>query len=246
MTQHQQYMNDFMKVFESLTRWGPGSESETTKALSHVPISPKSVLEIGCGKGLATLVLAKNLTAHITSVDNEQSALDGLGSVLKDEHLEDRVDLKCASMTELPYEAESFDLIWSEASAYIMGVENALLSWKPLLKANGILVFSDLILLTPEPSEEVKTFWDKEYPDIQTAETRRKQIIDAGYEILADFTFNQSSWDNYYSPLKKRVEELLPSMEASAALKDIASEVEFYLKNNSEYGYQMFILKNNG
>jgi len=50
MTQHEQYMNDFMKVFETLNRWGPGSESETLKALSSVPITPTKVLEMGCGK----------------------------------------------------------------------------------------------------------------------------------------------------------------------------------------------------
>jgi len=243
MTQHEQYMNDFMKVFETLTRWGPGSESETSKALASVPIEPTNILEIGCGKGLATLVLANKLSAKITSVDNEQSALDGLKKIVKNKGVAEKVEPICASMTDLPFENKSFDLIWSEASAYIMGVENALAKWKPLLSDNGVMVFSDLVLLDPNPSEAVKTFWHKEYPDIQTAETRRKQITAAGYEIISDFSFSQSAWDNYYLPLKKRVEELMPLMKDSAALKDIAAEVAFYLKHNSEYGYQMFVLK---
>ncbi len=243
MTQHEQYMNDFMKVFETLTRWGPGSESETLKALSSVSITPTKVLEIGCGKGLATLVLAKSLSAKIISVDNEQSALDSLKQMIGDEGLADKVEPVCESMTNLPFENKSFDLIWSEASAYVMGVQNALVKWKPLLTENGVMVFSDLVLLDSSPSEAVKEFWHKEYPDIQTVETRRKQITAAGYEVISDFKFSQSSWDNYYLPLKKRVEELMPLMKDSAALKDIASEVEFYLNHNSEFGYQMFILK---
>lgn len=243
MTQNKQYMNDFMKVFEALNRWGPGSERETLKALSSVPITPNNVLEIGCGKGVATLVLAKHLAANITSIDNEQSALDSLSELLTDEDLKGRVKPVCASMTDLPFENKSFDLIWCEASAYIMGVENALAKWRSLLTENGILVFSDLVLLNPEPSEEVLKFWSKEYPDIQTVETRRKQIEGAGYELLSDFTYSKHSWDNYYLPLKKRVEELLPTMKDSAALKDIASEYEFYFKHHSEYGYQMFVLK---
>jgi SAM-dependent methyltransferase len=243
MTQHDQYMNDFMKVFKPLNRWGPGSDSETLRALSNLPTNPNSVLEIGCGKGLATLVLAKNLTANITAVDNESSAIDSLNKILADECLDDHVTTMCASMTQLPFGLKSFDLIWSEASAYIMGVENALLKWRPLLKDDGILVFSDLVLSTSEPSKEVKTFWDKEYPDIQTAEVRRKQIKAAGYEVLSDFIFSKSSWDNYYLPLKARVESLMPVMESSLALKDIADEVDFYLKHFSEFGYQMFVLK---
>ena len=243
MTQHEQYMNDFMKVFETLERWGPGDESETLRALSNLPTSPNNILEIGCGNGLATLVLAKNLTAHITAIDNEQSALDNLIKVLDNECLKDQVELICVSMTELPFDIKSFDMIWSEASAYIMGVENALSKWNPLLKDNGILVFSDLVLLTSKPSKKVKGFWDKEYPDIQTLDTRRKQITAAGYEIVSDFTFNKSSWDNYYLPLKDRVEELIPIMKGSAALGDIDKEINFYLNHNTDYGYQMFVLK---
>jgi hypothetical protein len=98
--------------------------------------------------------------------------------------------------------------------------------------------------MTSKPSKNVSDYWQKQYPDIQTIETRRKQIAKAGYEILTDFTFEKSSWDNYYLPLKERVDELKPSMENSPALKDIAAEVEFYFKHHAEFGYQMFILKN--
>ncbi len=243
MTQHEKYMNDFMKVFEALTRWGPGSDQETLKALSSVPTQPSNVLEIGCGKGLSTLLLANNLSAEIIAVDNDQSALDSLKKFLELEGVAQRVKPTRASMTDLPFDNNSFDLIWSEASAYIMGVENSLSQWKALLTDDGVMVLSDLVLLSQTPSDAVKEFWDKEYPDIQTVDTRRKQITAAGYEILSDFRYCQSSWDNYYLPLKKRVEELKSTMKDSTALKDIISEVEFYLKYKAEFGYQMFVLK---
>ena len=53
MNEHEQYMADFMKVFETLERWGAGSDQDTAKALSLMPKPPKNILEIGCGKGLA-------------------------------------------------------------------------------------------------------------------------------------------------------------------------------------------------
>ncbi len=123
MNEHDQYMADFMKVFQRLERWGPGSDTDSLKALSVLPITPQRIIDIGCGKGFSTRLLAKHTQAEILAVDNEQSALDELNTCLTEQGLGDRVTLSCASMTELPFSAESFDCVWSEGSAYIMGVE---------------------------------------------------------------------------------------------------------------------------
>ncbi|MEZ9856289.1 methyltransferase, partial [Vibrio breoganii] len=61
MNDHDQYMADFEVIFEGLQRLGPGTAEDTLAALVHVSVSPKRVLEIGCGKGIATSVLAKAL-----------------------------------------------------------------------------------------------------------------------------------------------------------------------------------------
>ena len=246
MTQHDQYMNDFMHIFNGLERWGPGDESETLHALSLLTSKPQKVLEIGCGKGLATKVLAQHLQAEITAVDNEESALASVKEILQSQpktNLKSSVNTLCSSMTDLPFKPSSFDMIWAESSAYIMGVENALAAWKPLLTDNGLLVFSDLVLLTDKPSKEVAAHWQKDYPDIQTIDTRRQQIAKAGYELITDFTYQQASWDNYYLPLQQRINELSTSMKGSQAVADLSREVEFYLNYQREYGYQMFIIQ---
>ena len=126
MNEEEQYMADFMTVFETLERWGPGSDSDTLHALSYLPQQPQKILEIGCGKGITTRLLAKNSSADIIAVDNEQSALDDLSIYLEREGLTSRVTPYLASMTELPFEDASFDLICAEGSAYIMGVTNAI------------------------------------------------------------------------------------------------------------------------
>ncbi|MCK6265793.1 methyltransferase domain-containing protein [Vibrio sp. ZSDE26] len=243
MNEHEQYMADFMTVFETLERWGPGSESDTLKAFTHLPKPPRSILEIGCGNGLATTVLANQCDAPITAVDNEESALKRLNSTLASKNLSHRVTPLCASMTELPFDEASFDLIWAEGSAYIMGVEQALKQWRPLLEKDGMLMISDLVWLTDSPSEEVSKFWASEYPDIQTIATRLEQIKTAGYEVVHHFSLNQQSWQDYWLPLKKRIKSLTTSMPDSAAVKDIAKEVEIYQRYLDEFGYQMFVLQ---
>lgn len=243
MNEHEQYMADFMTVFRGLERWGPGSDDDTLKALSLVPSQPNQVIDIGCGKGFSTSVLAQHTQAHITAVDNEQSALDALGQRLADENRADRVTLTCASMTELPFAPASFDLIWAEASAYVMGVEQALQQWRPILKPNGYMVISDLVWLSDNPSATAQAFWKGEYPDMQTVATRLTQMQQAGYKVIEHFTLSEQAWRDYYQPLKARVAELKSSMPDSAALADIEHEIGIYEDHLGEFGYHMFVLQ---
>ncbi|GAD90614.1 hypothetical protein VHA01S_049_00080 [Vibrio halioticoli NBRC 102217] len=243
MNEHQDYMADFMTVFETLDRWGPGSETETLKALNAIPKTCTKVLEIGSGKGLATTVLANNTDAIITTVDNEQSALDRLSERFEQDGLASRIVPVCASMTELPFTEQSFDLIWAEGSAYIMGVNNALKQWRPLLEENGIIMLSDLVWRTTDPTAEVQNFFKGEYPDMQSIETRLQQFNAAGYEIIEHFPLSEAAWQNYYLPLKERANELLPHMPDSNAINDILAEIDIYKRYLGEFGYQMFIAK---
>ncbi|MCF1439715.1 MAG: class I SAM-dependent methyltransferase, partial [Shewanella sp.] len=243
MNEHEQYMADFMKVFEALDRWGPGSEADTIKALSSVPFAPQKLLEIGSGKGLATMVLATKTQASITALDNEDTALARLKQLAIDAGFNERIEIINADMTEIPFAAESFDLLWAEGSAYIMGVEKALHSWKPLLKDNGVLVLSDLVWLTESPSQETIEFWKQDYPDMRDVATRIEQAEAAGYRVLNSFTLSDDSWRSYFEPLNVRVQQLLPQLPDSAALQAIAKEIRLYQRKLNEFGYQFFILQ---
>jgi DNA-binding transcriptional MerR regulator/predicted SAM-dependent methyltransferase len=243
MNEHDVYMADFMKVFQELERWGPGSESESEKALSLVPISPNNILEIGCGKGLATRVLAERSEAKIVAIDNEQPALDSLTTRFKEIGLSDRLKTVCASMTELPFSTESFDLIWAEGSAYIMGIERALKEWKPFLASQGCLMISDMVWRTDRPSLEPLGLWETEYPDMQSVNTRIDQMTKAGYRVVEHFALNEEAWMNYYGPLRERVVELETQMTSSKALQDIKQEVDVCTRFADEFGYHIFILQ---
>ncbi len=84
MNEHESYMKDFMTVFATLERWGPGSHKDSLKAISLM--SPQTMTDIldmvvalapqhywGGGGGLAD-----NSIAHITAVDNEPIAIEQL------------------------------------------------------------------------------------------------------------------------------------------------------------------------
>lgn len=239
-------MADFMTVFQPLDRWGPGTEEDSLRALALLPDTPTRILDIGCGKGLSATLLAQHTHASVTAVDNEPSALAQFESKIVELGLQDRMSTRCASMTELPFEPESFDLIWAEGSAYIMGFENALNQWRPLLRKNGALVLSELVWLSDNPSANAAEFWQHEYPDMQNIATRIEQIKNAGYELIGHFTLSHQAWLNYYLPLKARIAQLRDALPNSRALEELSREVELYKEHLGEFGYEMFVLKING
>lgn len=243
MKEHERYMADFMKVYEELEYWGPGSEEDTLKALCCVPFEPKKILEVGSGKGLATVVLANNSKATITAVDNEIFALAQLNAKAQANDLSNRITTICASMAELPFDKACFDLIWAEGSAYIMGVTNALSQWQHLLVAGGVLVVSDLVWLTDTPSAKAKDFFALEYPDIQSVENRIAQMKAANYEVLDSFALGKEAWQNYYRPLANRIIELSTKLQETSVVNDITNELAVYNSCAGEYGYQFFILR---
>ncbi|EEX94472.1 methyltransferase [Vibrio orientalis CIP 102891 = ATCC 33934] len=243
MNEHERYMQDFMRVFEALERWGPGSEFDTEKALGLLSNKSGDWLEIGCGQGIATKLLATHTDAHITAIDNDQPALNFLDNTLQRMGLSDRVTAVCADMGKLPFPQGTFDVIWAECSAYIIGVENALKAWRQLLKPNGILVVSDLVWRVDEPTQDAKVFWQGEYPDMTTATSRAKLAQRLGYEVVNSFPISDESWDNYYLPLNKRIGEVEETLEGSAAIESLKREIEAYHQREHQFDYQMFILR---
>ncbi|KHT62024.1 methyltransferase [Photobacterium gaetbulicola] len=243
MNTHEQYMADFNTIFESLDRWGPGSERDTIKAFKLLPSVPQTILEIGCGQGIATTVLANQSDAVITAVDNHEDALSRLRKRADEAGVEGKVITQCASMTDLPFADASFEVIWAEGCAYIMGVNNALKQWRRLLKSGGVLVLSDLVWHSDNPSAQRQAFWNKEYPDMTTVEERIKQAQAAGYQVLESFTLSDEAWQAYFLPLQKRVNELKESMAVSQAIKDIQTELDIYHQGFEQFGYQVFILQ---
>ncbi len=243
MNEQAEYMQDFMKIFQPLKRWGPGSEADTLRALRQLPESTSSLLEIGSGNGLATKVIVENTRANVTAVDSEASALERLNTMLTQGDFKDRVTTACQDMADLDFAEESFQAVWSEGSAYIIGVEKALAKWRKFIVPNGYLVVSDLVWRTDEPSEAAVAFWTTEYPDMQSVSLRQQQMQNAGYRLIEDFPHSQASWDNYYVPLTNRLQALHDSMHESAAYQDIAREVSVATRFVEEFGYHMFVLQ---
>lgn len=243
MNVHESYMAAFLEVFAELDYWGPGTPEATERALGALPFRPQRILEIGCGNGVATMVLAARTDARITAIDTEEGALARLRRRAAAAGFADRIDARGFDMAQLPAADQSYDVIWAEGSAYIIGVECALEAWRPLLRPGGLLVFSDMVWCNDHPDDPVRAFWAAEYPAMTTVAQRLEQARSAGYSVLAHFDMGQEALDTYFRPLEARVQALEGRLKGQRVLDDLRAELRVYREGTGQFGYQMFVLQ---
>lgn len=243
MNDHDVYMAAFLEVFSGLDCWGPGSTQITEQALASLPIRPRRILEVGCGNGVATLVLAKQSSARITALDTDEGALERLRARAAAAHVDDRIDTLCLDMAKLPELKDAFDVIWAEGSAYIVGVERALEAWRPLLVPGGVLVFSDMVWRTETPSDELRTYWASEYPAMTRVPVRLAQARRAGFRVLGHFDMGREAMETYYRPLEARVAEMAQRLDGTRVLDDLRAELAAYHACDGIVSYELFVLQ---
>jgi len=240
----------FFEAFECLNRLAPGSKGSTLKALSMFQSQKEhiKILDIGCGNGIHTMLLAQEFpNASIIAIDNHMSFIENLNKTANKYGLSDRVTGKCISMFEMPFEDNSFDLIWSEGAIYITGFENGLRGWKRFLKDDGYLICSELSWITNTPSEEIYNYWNEAYPQIDTVENKIKQIEKVEYRYKSHFIIPTTDWvDNYYNPLQDSLNEMLNKYNNNASAKQaidtLQREINLYHKYSHEYSYAFYVM----
>ena len=131
----------FFELFSGLPRQGPGTAASTRRALGLVPdVGPGTrVLDIGCGTGAQTVVLAQSTRARIVAVDNHPPFIEALSLEARRVGIADRLEARVADMRSLDFADGSFDLIWCEGAIYSVGVEAGLRDWRRLLRRNGLV-----------------------------------------------------------------------------------------------------------
>lgn len=240
----------FFEVHSMLPREGPGNQPSTARALAlaeTLPARPR-VLDIACGPGQQTLDLAVLLPdATITAVDLHPPFVAEARSRAAAAGLDDRVNVIEGDMTALPFAPGSFDLLWCEGAAYIMGVEAALLAWKPLLAPGGRLACTEAVWLRDDPPEPVRRMWTEEYPAMTDIAANRALVRRCGYTLLGDFVLPQEAWfDDYYGPMAERIEVVAARHEgdpvAGAVLDEAREEIAVYRAFADCYGYLFIVL----
>jgi len=160
----------------------------TRKAYRMLPnCKSPHILDVGCGSGVPTIELAKISNGHVIGIDIDVTSLNLLQRKIKEMGLNKRVSVIKDSILNMNFPEESFDIIWSEGSIFVIGFENGIKNWHRFLKTKGFLVIHD------EKKDKTK---------------KLKSITKYGYALIAQFELtNDLWWIEYFTPLEQLIQK---------------------------------------
>ncbi len=240
----------FFEVFENLPRQGPGNRNCAIKALGlcrELTEFPE-ILDLGCGAGGQTLQLAELTSGPIVAIDNHAPSIKRLQEAIAECGLSQRVSAIVGDMAHLEQPLGSFDLIWSEGALYSIGLRNALRICHGLLRPRGYMAFTDAIWRKENPPPAVKASFDLDYPTMGSLDDDLAAIQDCGFALIGHFTLpDEAWWDEFYTPMENRIEELRKKYandaESLAILDQLAEEPNMHRRHSNFYAYEFFVAR---
>ena len=233
------------ELYEDTPRQGPGSVETTLRALRLLPDSLRieRALDLGCGTGGSTIVLAENTGAHFTAVDIHPPYLATLRARAEKRGLADRISTVAADMANVTSLGSGFDLVWAEGSAYSIGFENALRQWRRLLRPAGCLVVTELVWFVADPDERARAFFADEYPDMRDEAVCIDQARWSGYDPVGSFRLPADDWYAYYAGLEAPLRDAISRHGEHEVYVATRLEREIYEACGDDYGYLCLVLQ---
>lgn len=122
-----------------------GGRKTTRKLSSLTEIkSTMKVLDIGCGIGGPARTLALEFGCDVTGIDISDDYIEAAIFLSEKLGLSDKTDFVCGEVREIPFEDNSFDIIWSQHLIMNIKEKELLLSEiKRVLKPGGVYLFHE-------------------------------------------------------------------------------------------------------
>lgn len=235
-------------LFAGLPRQAPGGATWTRTALARLPPRPPAprVIDVGCGTGAATLVLAETLRTRVLAVDLHEPYLEELRQRARQRRLDHLIETRVGDMRRLDLAAGSVDLLWCEGAAYVVGFAEALRLWRPLLAPRGLVVVAECTWLSDHRPREAAAFWAEHYPGMGSIGENVERARAAGYRVLDRIVLPPSAWwQGYYTPLLERMAQLRPGADAQLdeAIAAMEHEIGMFRRHAHAYGYVFYIMR---
>lgn len=233
-----------LRLFQGMTRKGPGSEASTLRALAQCPLPERpTVADLGCGSGASALLLARTLQVPILALDADGTALDDLWAAAQAQGLLSLVTPRSGDIADPGIAPASLDLLWSEGTIGHLGWAEGLRLWRGLLRPGGILAVTDATWFEDHPPAEARRAWDSWYPTMGTEAANLRIAQELGLEVLDHFRLPSQDWWDYFDQAEARCRHIGGDEGLANAVAGIRGEMDLYRRTGHSYGYVFYILR---
>jgi ubiquinone/menaquinone biosynthesis C-methylase UbiE len=177
-TASEQVRVPYFKLLESarLTRhWG--GISATRRLLESCNFTPgQYVLDIGCGTGYTSCLLASEWGVNVVAMDISSKLLDEAKERIRKKRLNHKVTIVAADAHDLPFPACTFDTVIAESVLVFCDKRKVSSEVYRILKPNGVFAGNEPTYLKPPPEELVSLFLDLQ-PGIATRPVQEDELL---------------------------------------------------------------------
>jgi 2-polyprenyl-3-methyl-5-hydroxy-6-metoxy-1,4-benzoquinol methylase len=111
----------------------------------------KRVLDVGCGDGANTVLLAKLGAAMVVGIDISPGSIEVARTRARINGVSDRVEFVCAPLETAPLNSGAFDVIWGDAILHhlIADLDGVLKKLMDCARPGALLLFSEPVNISP-------------------------------------------------------------------------------------------------
>lgn len=160
------------------------------------------ILDIGCGTGLPTMVLAELGLGEIVGIDIDDAALSQLRQRIQQAGLSHRVMAVNASLYETGIPDQSVEILWAEGVLHSLDPCKGFRECHRLLKPKGFLMIHETVA------------W---------FEARRESLPGFGFEYVDRYLLPRHCWwTDYGAPLEERIRAIREALGCAQESEEFA------------------------
>ena len=146
-----------MQAYVGITKHNGGFEAtDALLSLCHVK-DAQEVLNVGCGIGVGSAYVARTYGCRVVGVDISEKMIAWSRLRAREERVEDKVEFQVASVLDLPFDADRFDVVFCESViAFVADKRRAIQECVRVAKPGGYVGLNESFWVE-EPSPEIVT-----------------------------------------------------------------------------------------
>lgn len=170
--------------------------------------SGSKVLDLGCGSGGPSLLLAREFGCTVVAADSDSTALATFASRIRSESLQTRVETLKIDFAQLTFADGEFNLLLAPGKG-VYSLSDAATNLRRYLATRGRLVVCQPVLVGAQVPPALAEYWERKLGrPLQAPREVLQTISEAGYEPENIESLSEPELDEIYRGLEQKASKL--------------------------------------